>query len=471
MECPAICVYDIGNCPQQANCPDSQQLCHDGQCHDECTDEINSNNPCFCGWKTKNIPSAASTLIPCPLLSNVTIAKLYHWEEKTQVLDACIAEANISNPSDFGIWKDNWPRHGTSGSGYVGVWAECPDKEPQAMYTFREPMWIAVFTVLFGYIALLGIWYAFKLTMEFFGRRGSSSGVLGERAGRPPSLSSNGGNSGAGEGKAMPVVASGVGEKEAKAAGSGEVAPSEDGTENTNDLLGSDIRINGFKNNVFGTVMSFLLLMLAMVWFCFLIVISADYYGSMPGTPKGGTCIYSYDDCTLNTQTFIVMWCLFVFLVVTVTVTRNHLRNFFRIKTLPHAGSYVCVEHKIEPEIMLSGRRHILVDNVQKIAKTVEHLLGWDWEVSTCPLYKTENGRKYFTFQCTRFVFDEKEGQFAPYSFSLGEKNSDFTSKADGLTQQEAVMRGELIGPNFIEVQVPNWFWAFVRQITNFIAL
>ncbi|KAJ1903406.1 hypothetical protein LPJ81_003075, partial [Coemansia sp. IMI 209127] len=251
----------------------------------------------------------------------------------------------------------------------------------------------------------------------------------------------------------------------------GAATPSDSESENTNDLLGNDIRLNGFKNNIFGTVMSFLLLMLALVWFCFLIVISADYYGSMPGTPAGGTCIYSYDDCTLNTQTFIVMWCLFVFLVVTVTVTRNHLRNFFRIKTLPHTGSFVCVEHKVESEIMLSGRKHLLVDNVQKVAKTVEHLLGWDWDVSTCPLYSTENGRKYFTFQCTRFVFDEKENQFAPYSFSLGEKNSDFTSKAGGLSQQEAAMRAELIGPNFIEVQVPNWFWAFVRQITNFIAL
>ncbi|KAJ2859769.1 hypothetical protein GGI22_002888, partial [Coemansia erecta] len=315
MACPAICVYDLGNCPQPASCPDNQKFCNDGQCHDECTDEINNSNPCFCGWKTKNIPSAASTLVPCPLLSNVTISKLYHWEEKTQVLDACTSEANITDPSAFGIWKENWPRKDTSGSGYAGVWAECPAKEPQEMYTFREPMWIAVFTILFGYIALLGIWYAFKLIMEFFGRRGSA-GVYGKAGAKSPSLLANEDSPNAAEIKDAPFAGSSDGGDEIKKISGGAATSSDRESENTNDLLSNDIRLNGFKDNIFGTVMSFLLLMLALVWFCFLIVISADYYGSMPGTPAGGTCIYSYDDCTLNTQTFIVMWCLFVFLVV-----------------------------------------------------------------------------------------------------------------------------------------------------------
>ncbi|KAJ1731619.1 hypothetical protein LPJ72_003847 [Coemansia sp. Benny D160-2] len=473
--CPAICVYDLGNCPHEASCPDNQELCNDGQCHDECTDEINNNNPCFCGWKSKHVPSAAKSLVPCQLTSNVTIGELYHWEEKKQVRDACASDADISNLSDFGVWKDDWPRHGTSGSGYHGVWAECPANEPQEMYTFHEPMWIAVFTILFGYVGLLGIWYGFKLIAEYFGRRRSVD-VYGRRSiGNASSLSSN-------EGKVSPiggdkdapydVDVAGAGENKGKGGYTTAVGfPSEDESENTNDLLSSDIRLSGFRNNMFGTLMSFLLLVLALLWFCYLMVISADYYGSMPGTPEGGACIYSYDDCTLNTQTFIVMWCLFVFMVVTVTVTRHHLRNFFRIKTLPHKGEFVCVEQKVESEIMLSGRRHVIVESVQLVARFVEHLLGWDWNVTTCQLHQTENGRMYFTYQCTRFVFDDEENQFAPYSFSLGEKNSDFTSKADGLTQREAAVRGELIGPNFIEVHVPNWFWAFIRQITNFIAL
>ncbi|KAJ2711028.1 hypothetical protein H4R19_003449, partial [Coemansia spiralis] len=385
LACPALCVYDLGDCPQDTSCPDGQSLCHDGRCHDECTAEINSDNPCTCGWKSKHVPSAALALVPCPLLDNATIGEMYQWKKTEQVRDACSAKANIANQRDFGTWGESWPRHGTSGSGVHGVWADCP-KQPQEMYTFREPMWIAVFTVVFGYIALLGAWFAFKTVSEMLIRRRWDPLAMAAAAGS---------DKGASEKDNLAVAAP------RSPAGSDTKGAAV--TAGANDLVGDDICLSGFRSNIFGTAMTWLLLLLGMAWLCFIFVLTADYYGSAPGTPAGKSAIYSHNDATLAAQTFITMWCLFVFLTVTVNATRFRLRNFFRIKTLPQDGDFVCVEHRIEHEIMLAGQKNYLVDAMGYISGLFKRLLGWDWAVTTCPLHKTAAGRKYFAYQCTRF--------------------------------------------------------------------
>ncbi|KAI7824973.1 hypothetical protein BX661DRAFT_206461 [Kickxella alabastrina] len=462
--CSAICVYDLANCPQQPDCADGQSLCSDGNCHDECTDEINSSNPCTCGWQAKHVPAKAGGLVPCPLLDNVTISEMHSWEKKKQIRDACSSQARISDQGNFGIWGTDWPRDGSSESGLLGVWAECPS-EPQNMYTFREPMWIAVFTIVFGYLALLATWLMYKMAMEMHQRRARSATVDGAAARGTKSelnplkfdLKNNAGN---------------YDHSTAKTTGAGNsISSGSDASDETNDLMGNNIRLSGYKNSVLGTAMTWLLLLLASLWLCYLFVLCADYYGSMPNTPVDVSCTLSYNDCNLGNQTFIVMWCLFIFMVVTINVTRHRLRNFFRIKTFPEHGEFVCVEHKVDAEIMLASKRSFLVDAVRRVADIFKRFLGWDWNVTTCPLAKTATGRKYFTYQCTRFVLDQSDGQFAPCSFQLGTKNSEFVSKADGLTSDEAKTRFELIGPNFIQVYVPNWFFAFVRQATSFIVL
>ncbi|KAI8322796.1 hypothetical protein GQ54DRAFT_131211 [Martensiomyces pterosporus] len=475
--CPAICVYDLGSCPQQVSCPSNQQLCHDGLCHSECTDEINAANPCYCGWKHSKLPSAAIDLVPCPILGNVTIAELYSWEAKKEIRDACAAKADISNQSDFGTWGTHWPRHTASGSGPLGVWSECP-KQPQTMYSFHEPMWIAVFTVLFGYVGLLGIWYSFKRISEESIRRGwlpasrdvgSGSSTGSAEKARIGSVHEPGLNTTSAKNGSASGVDSIMSASADKQVASGAAANTED--ELASDLTSDNTRLSGYRNSIFGTAMAWLLFFLALVWLCYLFALTADFYGSLPNTPAGGACILSHGDCVLGNQTFIFMWCLFVFMVVTVNVTRHRLRNFFRVKTAPQHGDYVCVEHRIEPQIMLENERSFLVDHVRRGAEKLKWLIGWDWTVTTCPLNKTAQGRKYFTYQCTRFVHDESDDQFAPFTFDLGHKNSDFVSKAGGLSAELAETRAELIGPNFIEVYVPNWFFAFVRQITSFIAL
>ncbi|ORX63639.1 HAD-like protein [Linderina pennispora] len=259
-------------------------------------------------------------------------------------------------------------------------------------------MWICVFTILLGYVGLLGICKASP----------SDSGTNIDT-------------------KALKVA---VGDHEG------------------GEFSSSNIRLSGYRNNVFGTAMNWGLLALGVVWLGYLLALSADFYGSVPGIAPGAACVLSLGDCTLGNQTFIVMWCLYVFMVVTCNVFRHRLRNFFRIKTAPAEGTFVCVERKIDSQIMLQNERSFLVDN---------HI--------------TAHGRKYFTYQCTRFVLDQTTGEYTPYTFDLGATNSDLVANSPGLSTAEAEYRMELVGQNFIEVSVPNWFFAFLREVTSFIAL
>ncbi|KAJ1831218.1 hypothetical protein LPJ70_006762, partial [Coemansia sp. RSA 2708] len=425
---------------------------------------INSGNPCFCGWQTKHVPTEAHDLVPCPIVGSVKIDQLYLWNKTDQVRDVCANKAEVSDQDSYGIWGKEWPRHDAGSSGTLGVWSECP-KEPQELYTFREPMWIAIFAVVFGFVALLGLWFIFKKLMQLKLR--SAGGLVAKQMPKTDAASVRSGGSSAYN---APAAKSG----QIVAAVSGSSTSDEKGegfnrgtSDDSNDLNSDDIRISGYRNNIFGTLMTWYLLVLSALWLCFLFVLSADYYGSLPNTPKDKTSILSYYDSTLGTQAFIGMWCFFVFLVVTVTAVRFRLRNFFRIKTLPQNGQFVCVEQKIHKAVMLAGHNNFLVKHVQMAADRIKHMLGWDWNVTTCPVHLTGSNRKYFTYQCTRFVFSSDDEQFAPFSFDLGSQNNSLVAKAGGLTTEEATLRAELIGPNFIEVQIPSWFGAFVREVSS----
>ncbi|KAJ2627719.1 hypothetical protein IW137_005576, partial [Coemansia sp. RSA 1287] len=80
-------------------------------------------------------------------------------------------------------------------------------------------------------------------------------------------------------------------------------------------------------------------------------------------------------------------------------------------------------------------------------------------------------GRIYFTYQCTRYVFDEQTQQYAPYEFDLGTSHRRLIQQADGLSGAEVAYRLELVGPNFIEVKVPSIPAAFVREFVSFFYL
>lgn len=95
-------------------------------------------------------------------------------------------------------------------------------------------------------------------------------------------------------------------------------------------------------------------------------------------------------------------------------------------------------------------------------------ILGLDVVVNTAPMKTTRSGSRYFVYQCTRYVYHPESQLFTPHEFSLGETNAELAQVNQGLTSEEAAKREELIGPNFINVYVPNLGLALLREFSTF---
>lgn len=121
----------------------------DGTCQASC-DGI--ENACLCGGAT-GIPN----YIPCAAGQLVNITHYDPHNTAAQSMQACASAAQI-NASSIGIWGDT-----TTPSNEV--WLECP-VVPDPTFTWTEPMWIAVWTIMCFEAALLGTWHLFKHFME-----------------------------------------------------------------------------------------------------------------------------------------------------------------------------------------------------------------------------------------------------------------------------------------------------------------
>lgn len=108
------------------------------------------------------------------------------------------------------------------------------------------------------------------------------------------------------------------------------------------------------------------------------------------------------------------------------------------------------------------------MDTVRWFEQKFKRIFGLDVVVSTSRLKKTRTGVKYFVYQCTRYVYHPETQLFTPHEFDLGSTNAELASLTGGLTTDEAAKREELIGPNFIEVYVPNIPMAILREFSSF---
>lgn len=105
---------------------------------------------------------------------------------------------------------------------------------------------------------------------------------------------------------------------------------------------------------------------------------------------------------------------------------------------------------------------------VRWLEKTTKHQLGLDVVVKTARLQETKAGTRYFIYQCTRYLYNPDTQHFSPYVFNLGQQCDELAKQSQGLISDEAFRRQEMIGPNFIEVYVPSFVMALLREATSF---
>ncbi|KAJ1676919.1 hypothetical protein EV182_007243, partial [Spiromyces aspiralis] len=287
VECPAICVRSLSNCPTSLapSCPDDQVFCADGQCHDRCTDETQANNPCHCQRSGKHLPSQTVDLVPCAAISNVTIHQYKSWIKDQQTFQACAAEANIGEPASIGIWKDkDWDK--------PLIWAQCPDP-PQAMYEFNESMWKGIFSIIAIVGFLIISWTLFKLFIErnvraYYrnARIGGKHDELVNKTTDNEKLDIYTSNT---HSPSSSTTSVGSAPKGTYADDEKQKLPGCDKNKNknSNQFDSDNIQLRGYRSNLFGTFIGYIIFLTSLFWVCFMSVLTADFYGKLPGAHHG----------------------------------------------------------------------------------------------------------------------------------------------------------------------------------------
>jgi cation-transporting ATPase 13A3/4/5 len=221
---------------------------------------------------------------------------------------------------------------------------------------------------------------------------------------------------------------------------------------------GDDMIVKAYKTDIVGLFFGACYLLQTIGMVAYMILITYDYYQDY---------YFFRGDALVQSSTFMGQWYIFFIWFASLTIFRSRLSNFFRIQCTYSQAQYVQIERK-EPAIIFLEDNDRIMTFVRYLEETGKRMFGLDVVVSTSYLRKTSSGTKYFIYQCTRYVYHPETQLFKPHSFHLGDTSADLAHLTEGLTTEEAHMREELIGPNFIEVYVPNVAMAVLREFATF---
>lgn len=417
-QCPSLCVRDINDCPESVrpSCPAGQTYCVDGSCRDSCPTDLVSS--CSC-------PGAPSleggAVYKCTDTARVNIENFDSSNKMTQTENAC---ANYLGLSNITSWNSN-PQ--------PIMWGTCPTPDYGEL-TFTEPVFIAYYVFYGSCVFFLLAWTAYKFLRE----RMIKARYHQVRETKRDEYTND-----------VNEKKEGLDTVESRESDSSSSINSEDQ---------DDMTIKAYKRDYFGMFCFLLYILQTMGMIAYMILIVYDYYQNY---------LYFRGVAVVQSSIFIAQWYIFFIWFACLTIFKNRIKNFFRIQCMYSQGQYVQVERP-EPAIIMQEDDDKIMNYVRVTEKRLKHMFGLDMVVDSSPLEKTGKGTKYFIYQCTRYVYHPETQLFKPHHFELGETNSDLAKLTSGLTSTEASEREELIGPNFIEVYVPNIPMAVLREFSTF---
>ncbi|KAI7873218.1 uncharacterized protein EV154DRAFT_100788 [Mucor mucedo] len=420
--CPTLCVRDISMCPptnQPPICPTGTTYCVDGECRDTCSESLVS----LCGCP--GAPALEGKLYPCSAETIHTNIENFIAENKAnQSAEACSRAVNIQN-------IPNWSPNPDS-----IMWKECPTPDYGAL-TFTEGVFIALYTYYGSCIVVLLTWVLYKNAKE----KSIKANFHKVNDLRTDEYNENG--------KEKEVSEKIDGQKTGLS--DDEVSSVE---ENEDDMV-----IHAYKTNWLGKIVAYIIFVQTIGQICFMIMMVKDYYTDF---------LLFRGFSEIQASTFIAMWYIFFFWFASLTIFRFRLPNFFRIRCSYGQGEYVQVEKNETALILLQGQSDKVMDFVRYLETTAKRIAGMDVIVTNAPLKSTSSGTKYFIYQCTRYVYQPETEIFSPHQIHLGDTNAELAKLNQGLSTEEARLRQELIGPNFIEVYVPNFSRALFQEFCAF---
>ncbi|KAI8379410.1 uncharacterized protein BYT42DRAFT_568700 [Radiomyces spectabilis] len=425
VRCPVLCVTNTSDCPTAVgpqSCPTGQSLCGDGSCRGDCHGVVNI---CSC-------PSQPGIVLQACRASQVVDIPHYDTSNaNTQTYQACAAALNV--PTGYPTWADIQP----AASSKFSVWNVCA---PPAGINFptKAPFMISFFAMYFPFFIFLGLWTLYKRYREKpFDHQSSELIDPVELLDVDPSAK----------------------EKEKVT----ETAESEVSEEDLSETL----VLKGYCNDWFGNLMVSYLTLASIGWTIFLLVISLDYYGYVNGIPYG----LFYDSYDLSSKAFCLIWFLSTAWYLVLNLLRSKLRNFFRIRHSLDVATVVQIEKPRQVLHMLNAGgsdASPALQRLQSIESAIRRHLKFDMFIVTSPVHRTTLKHRYFEFQSTRYMFNTRLCTFEPSSIDLGTDPAHLLKMQAGLSMETANERMEMLGPNFIAVQVPHFVQALWEELTGF---
>ncbi|KAI9322428.1 hypothetical protein BX666DRAFT_2147537 [Dichotomocladium elegans] len=410
--CPRLCVRDIALCPPsiRPTCDEGRIYCVDGTCRDRCPTDLISL--CSC----PGAPALQGAAVyPCRSGNTVDIP---NYNSTLQSYSACASGLDISPVSN---WVPNPAER---------MWGQCPAPD-YGVLTFVEPIFISLYIFYGSCLATLGGWYLYKHKKEKVSERIGCAAREKRRVHlddhkneKKPSLD---------DASSLPETPC---------------------LRNGND----DMLVRAYRCDFLGTSCFVLYGVQTLGMVVYMILMTYDYYNGY---------LFFKGNQLIQTSTYIGMWYIFTGWFIALVLFRDRLPNFFRIQCDDTEGEYVQVE-KDEPAIIFIEEGNSIINFVRYLERVLKSRLGQDVVVTTVPLSRTRLGERYFVYQCTRYVFHQEQQQFIPHAFHLGDTCSDLASQTSGLTNAQAQTRLEMIGANFIEVYVPNFPMALLREFASF---
>ncbi|RKP37586.1 E1-E2 ATPase-domain-containing protein [Dimargaris cristalligena] len=421
--CPLVCVTDLTECPSslQPNCPPGESFCLDGSCATTCPAAL--PNPCLCG---ETAYLGAGQLLPCRTPPIIDIPSWDYLNKTALVQGACGQAIDQLGLLSYGATPT------------APIWLDCPIPGNNASFNFHEPAWLALWAAMAAEAFLIAAWYMYKRAVE-------------PRTTIPTGFDETVSLSDCDDKEKLPIA------EETKSDPTACSTTSDDGP-----LL----RFQGYRNHALGTLVIYSIVLVSIGWVVLISSITADYYGKLTGQPYS----VSHENSVLSAQLFIAVWYFMTAWFLTLNITRARLRNFFRLRTDPDHSSVIQVEQPSAPLILLDHQSTILT-KLHRLENQLKHMLGWHVHITTAPLQRSTHGRLFFVYQCTRYVFNPDHQEFEPFDLKMGETAAEILAQTQGLTEQEAELRTELLGTNFISVEVPSFYMAMVEEFTGFFYL
>ncbi|KAG1467446.1 hypothetical protein G6F56_004412 [Rhizopus delemar] len=412
---------DMDTNARSATCATGLSFCGDGTCQTSCE---GISNVCQCG--DSSIP-----YYPCASGQLVNITHFDPQNQDNQIHNTCAAAANM-NASDIGSWGKS--------SIANNVWLSCPTIEPA--FTYKEPMWIAVWSLMGAQAAIFLLWAVYK--------------HLREMKFHAQSAKDNSDDQGIDETEYK---------KEVTKNEKGFISTASSSTDAESIKESEKLIFKGFKNDYFGHFAFGSIVVTTLLFFIFLGCIVGDYYGTVTGV-----ALQVFLSSDLSSKIFVAVWHISAAWFCLVMFNRKTLRNYFRIESYPHTCPYIQVQRKQDELIFLDDGSKWL-GKLRDMESYMIKRFGMNILVSTCSVKAGSNNIRYFEYQCMRYVYNTNKSRFEPYEYDLGSTHKKLQAWSGGVTNEEAENRVAMLGPNIIKVYVPSIPVAVVQEFASFLYL